>query len=68
MERALAIFVEVAILTAIIGSIMAGVGLIAFDFGIGAKYKKIITMALIMVTVICAAFFVGHLTFLYPTP
>ncbi len=66
--RGIAIFIEVSILTAIIGAMMAGIGLVAFDIGLGAKYKKIVTMALIMVTVMCAAFFIGHLTFLYPTP
>ena len=64
--RAIAIFIEVAILAAIIYVLLTGVRLIIFDLGIGPRYKKIVAMALIMAGCLMVVFFIAHLTFLYP--
>ena len=64
--RALAIFIEVVILAAIIYTLAAGVRLTAFDLGLGPKYNKFLTAVLIMAGVIIVVFFIAHLTFLYP--
>ncbi len=64
--RIIAIIVEVAILAAIIYVLLTGVRLILFDLGIGPKYKKIITMAIILVSCMVVVFFIAHLTAFYP--
>ncbi len=65
--RAIAIFIEVAILAAIIYALVTGARLIIFDLGLGPKYKKFITVVLVMVGGLVVVFFIAHLTFLYPT-
>ena len=64
--RAVAILVEVVILAAVMYALLRGVKLIVFDLGLGDKYKKIITMALITVGGISVIFFIAHLTSFYP--
>ena len=65
--RAIAISIEVVILMAIAYSMLNGVRLIIFDLGIGPKYSKAITMALLVVGGIFVSFFISHLTSFYPT-
>ncbi len=65
--RAIAIFIEVVILAAIIYALAAGVRLTVFDLGLGPKYKKVVTMALVVAGCIVVVFFIAHLTSFYPT-
>jgi len=65
--RAIAIFIEVIILTAVIYSLLKGVELSIFDMGIKAGYRKIVGMALIVLGLATVLFFIAHLTSFYPT-
>ena len=65
--RTIAITVEVAILASIIYCLLRGVWLTIFDLGIGAGYKKIVTVALTVAGVLIVVFFISHLTSFYPT-
>jgi ABC-type uncharacterized transport system involved in gliding motility auxiliary subunit len=65
--RTVAIFIEVLFLAGIMLSLLLGVKLILFDLGVGLKYKKMITLALLTVGVIAMVFFISHLTTFYPT-
>ncbi len=64
--RVIAIFVEVAILVAIIYCLLTGVRLIIFDLGLRPKYKKVIAMALVVAGSLVVIFFIAHLTAFYP--
>ena len=66
LVRVIAIVIEVVILTAIIYSLLAGVWLAIFDLGIGVKYKKVISMTVVVVGCILVIFFIAHLTSFYP--
>ena len=65
--RVVAIFIEVLLMAAIIYTLVAGVRLIAFDLGLGAKYKKAVAMVVVLVVGITTVFFIAHLTSFYPT-
>ena len=65
--RAIVIFIEVLLLAAIAYAVLNGVRLTAFDLGIGAKYRKVIAMLLLVVGAIVVIFFIAHLTTFYPT-
>ncbi len=65
--RAVAIFVEVLILAAVILSLLWAVRLILFDLWLGPKYKSIATMLLVTIGVVVVVFFVAHLTAFYPS-
>ena len=65
--RVIAIVIEVVIMAAIIYSLLAGARLTIFDLGIEPKYKKVITMALVVAGCIVVFFFIAHLTAFYPT-
>lgn len=65
--RTIAIFIEVVLLAVIAYSVLNGVRLTAFDLGIGPKYNRAVTMALMAVGVILMVFFIAHLTTFYPT-
>ncbi len=65
--RTIAIFIEVVLLAVIIYCLLNGVRLMAFDLGLGPKYKKVITMALVLAGCIVVVFFIAHLTLFYPT-
>ena len=65
--RTIAIFIEVLLLAAIAYAVLYGVRLAAFDLGIGTKYNKAITMALVAAGVLIVVFFIAHLTTFYPT-
>ncbi len=64
--RVIAIFIEVAILAAIMYVLFTGVRLTAFDLGLGLRYKKVVTMALVLAGFIVVVFFIAHLTSFYP--
>ena len=65
--RAIAIFIEVAILIALAYCVLNGARLTVFDLGIRPKYRKAIAMVLLAGSVILIVFFVAHLTTFYPT-
>lgn len=65
--RTIAIFIEVLILAAIIYCLLTGARLTIFDLGLGSKYKKVVTMALVVAGCIVVVFFIAHLTSFYPT-
>lgn len=64
--RAVAIFIEVAILAAVMYVLFTGVRLTVFDLGLGLRYKKIVTIALVLAGFIVVVFFIAHLTSFYP--
>lgn len=64
--RAIAIVIEISILTAIIGCMLAGAELTLFDLGLGSKYRKMLAVALLVAGSIAVVFFIAHLTSFYP--
>ena len=64
--RIVAIFIEVVLLAAIFYSMLNGVRLTVFDMGVGPKYNKMVTAALMLIGVIVVVFFIAHLTTFYP--
>ena len=65
--RVIAITIEVILLAAITHTLLTGVKLTIFDLGLRPKYNKIINVAFFIVGCLVVAFFIAHLTFLYPT-
>lgn len=65
--RGVAVIFEVSILALICYCFLAGARLTIFDLGLVAKYKKMVTVALVIVGGIVLVFFIAHLTLLYPT-
>ena len=65
--RVIAILVEVLILASVMYILAAGVRLIVFDLGLGAKYNRVVVMVLIAAGCMTVVFFVAHLTSFYPT-
>ncbi len=64
--RVIAIFFEVVLLAVIIYVMLNSVRLTVFDLGIGPKYSKAVTMALIAAGILMVVFFIAHLTAFYP--
>ncbi len=64
--RTIAIFIEVVLLAVIIYCLLNGVRLMAFDLGLGPKYKKVIAMALVLAGSMALVFFIAHLISFYP--
>ena len=64
--RIIGISLEVVVLTAILGCLLAAVWLAAFDLGLAARYKRAVTMAMVMAGVISVIFFIAHLVNFYP--
>lgn len=64
--RVIAIFIEVIILVSVIYALLVGARLTIFDLGLGSKYKRVITMALILAGAMVVVFFIGHLVSFYP--
>lgn len=64
--RVVAIFIEVVILAAVIYVLLTGVRLTVFDLGLGLRYKKFVTIALVLAGFIVVVFFIAHLTSFYP--
>ena len=67
LARTGAILIEIAILSAIMFSLLAGVRLIAFDVGLKSKYRPMFTVALAAAGIVALVFFIVHLTAFYPT-
>jgi len=65
--RAIAIFVEVLILSTVTFCLLFGVRIVLFDLGLRAKYKSMVNVALGAVAIIAVVFFIVHLTAFYPT-
>lgn len=65
--RVIAIFIEVAILAAIMYVLLTGARLTLFDLGLGPKYRKVVILALILAGCLVVVFFIAHLTSFYPT-
>jgi len=63
----LAILVEVAILGAAFGCIIAGVRLMLFDLGVKQENNKIVTLFLAAVGSLLLVFIFCHLCTFYPT-
>ncbi len=66
--RVVAIFIEVAILAAIMYCLTTGVGLAILDLGVGSKYGKPLRGVLLIVVGITVVFFIAHLASFYPVP
>lgn len=64
--RALAVFLEVVVLTGVLYCVLNGARLILADFGIGPKYNKALVMVLAAVGCILVVFFATHLSTFYP--
>jgi hypothetical protein len=65
--RTVAIFIEVLFLAGIMLSLLLGAKLILFDLGLKPKYKKMVTIALVLVGCVALVFFISHLSTFYPT-
>jgi hypothetical protein len=64
--RVIAIFIEVAILAGVMWALLTGMQLIISDLGVGLKYKRFVSVVLVMIGTLTVVFFIAHLTFLYP--
>ncbi len=64
--RAAAILVEVLILGSVMHVLLTGARLTIFDLGLGAKYQKIVAMALTLAGGAVLVFFIAHLILFYP--
>ncbi|MBI2287795.1 MAG: hypothetical protein HYU83_02245 [Chloroflexi bacterium] len=64
--RVIAIFIEVSLLALIFYCLLNGARLTIFDLGLGVKYRKMVTTALVVVGGIILVFLISHLTLLYP--
>ena len=64
--RIVAIIIEVLVLAVVAFAVLKGVRLAVFDLGIGPKYSRMVTLALLAVGFIVLIFFVAHLTTFYP--
>ena len=64
--RTIAIVVELLILAGIAYCILKGVKLTALDLGVKPKYRRILTLLLVVVGIIVIIFFIAHLTTFYP--
>jgi len=64
--RSIAIFLEVVLLAVITYSVLYGIKLAVLDLGAGAKYNKVLTMAIVALGIIVVIFFIAHLTTFYP--
>ncbi len=65
--RVIAILIEISVLAGIIYCFLLGVKLTVFDLGIEPKYRRVITMAMVLVGCIILVFFFAHLITFYPT-
>lgn len=65
--RAIAIAIEAIILSGIMFSLFAGARLILLDLGLGVRYKRMITILLLVAGSMVVVFFIAHLTSFYPS-
>ena len=66
MIRAIAIIIEVILLSAVIYVLLDGVRLTLFDLGVGPKYKRMVVLTFCVVGGLAVVFFIAHLTAFYP--
>lgn len=64
--RPIAIVLELALLMAILYSLLVGVKFTLFDFGIGQKYHRFIKVTLIILGCLVFSFLMAHLFTFYP--
>ncbi len=64
--RPIAIFVEIAILMAVIYALLAGVEFTLFDLGLNRRYQKFIRLVLTIIGCLAMVFFIAHLIAFYP--
>ena len=64
--RPIVISFELIILMAIIYSLLTGLNLAIFDFGVNQKYRKFIQLALVILGCLALVFLVSHLIAFYP--
>ena len=64
--RVIAIIIEVGILAGIMYALLKGVKLTLFHLGVGLKYNKVVTMAMLLIGALVVIFFIAHLTAFYP--
>ena len=65
--RVIVIFIEVVILAANMYVFLTGVWLTLCDLGLGMKYRKFVSIALIVAGGLVVFFFIAHLTSFYPS-
>ncbi|RLC93915.1 MAG: hypothetical protein DRI39_04360 [Chloroflexi bacterium] len=65
--RAIAVFLEVLVLTGIIYCVLNGVRLAALDFGIAQRFSRPIVLFLAAVGSLLVVFFASHLSIFYPS-
>ena len=64
--RPIAIIVELAILIAILYSLLVGIKFTLFDFRMDQKYHRFIKVTLIILGCLVFSFFIAHLFTFYP--
>lgn len=64
--RPVAIIIEVAILMAVIYSLLLGIKLTSLDFGLEEKYKVFICWVFMIIGCLALVFFIAHLVTFYP--
>lgn len=67
MVRAIAIFIELVILGALVFSLLWAVRLALFDLWLTSKYRSAATMALAVVGGLAMMFLIAHLISFYPS-
>jgi hypothetical protein len=66
MDRVFGVIIEVLIMAGFAYCILRGVQIMVFQTGMGLKYYKMFGILLTVVGAIVVAFFIAHLTSLYP--
>ena len=64
--RAIAILVELSVLTAAVYVLLAGMKLALFDFGLNHKYHAFVELVVIILGCLVLVFLVSHLIAFYP--
>jgi hypothetical protein len=65
-NRSVAVFLEIILLTSLLGCLLSGAGLLLFDLGLKPKYKRAVLLALFTAGGIGVVFFIAHLGAFYP--
>ena len=64
--RPIAILLELALLMAIVYSLLTGMRFAIFDLGLNPKYRKFIQLALVILGCLTFVFLTSHLIAFYP--
>lgn len=64
--RVISILIEILILSVLIYALLKGVWLFLFDIGLAARYRKALTMLLVLAGSMAVVFFISHLFSFYP--